>query len=45
MKKDPTAMIVTITKNDTTKAEETAAVEERKFHFVSSTGRSGPLDK
>jgi len=40
MKKDPTAMIVTIAKNDTTKAEETTAVEERKFHSVSSTGRT-----
>ena len=39
-KKDPTAMIITIAKNDTTKAEETAAVEERKFHSVSSTGRT-----
>ena len=40
MKKDPTAMIVTIAKNDTTKAEETAAAEETKFHSVSSTGRT-----
>ena len=40
MRKDPTAMIVTIAKNDTTKAEETAAGEERKFHSVSSTGRT-----
>ena len=29
MKRGPTAMIVTIAKNDTTKAEETAAIEEK----------------
>ena len=40
MKKDPTVMIITIAKNDTTKAEETTAVEERKFHSVSSMGRT-----
>ena len=39
-KKDPTAMIVSIAKNDTTKAEETTAVEERKLHSVSSMGRT-----
>ena len=44
-KKDPTAMIVTIAKNDTTKAEETAAVEEKKFHSVFSTARTKALDK
>ena len=33
-------MIVTIAKNDTTKAEETVAVEERKFHSVSSMART-----
>src|SRR6185436_8238212 len=44
-KKDPTAMIVTIAKNDTTKAEETTAVEERKFHSVSSTGRTKAIEQ
>ena len=39
-KKGPTAMIVTIAKNDTTKAEEIAAVEERKFHSIFSTART-----
>jgi len=40
MKEDPTAMIVTIAKNDTTKAVETTVVEGRKFHSISSTGRT-----
>jgi len=33
-------MIATIAKNDTTKAEETAEVEERKSHSVFSTART-----
>ena len=45
MKKGPTAMIITIAKNDTTKAEETAAVEERKLHSVFPRQGQRPLDK
>ena len=39
-RKGPTALIVTIAKNDTTKAEETAAVEGRKFRSVFSTAKT-----
>ena len=40
MKKGPIAMIVTIVRNDTTKAGETAEVEERKSYSVFSTART-----
>ena len=40
MIKDPATMIVTITKRDTTKAEETTVAEERKYHSVISMAKT-----